>query len=141
MNVTVRMRGFTLLELMIVVAVIAVLAAIAYPSYSRYAYRARRADAQNLLMSIANGQERYYSSYNKYTSDVKDLGYSSGTASSENGHYTASIDLDNTNGVGQGYTAEAAPQGIQTSDACGTLSVTNAGAKTYSGNETNGKCW
>ncbi|GAI02651.1 unnamed protein product, partial [marine sediment metagenome] len=51
-------KGFTLIELMIVVAVIAILAAIAYPSYTRYVYRARRADGQDLLMRIAAAQER-----------------------------------------------------------------------------------
>ena len=56
-----RSHGFTLLELMIVLVIIAILAAIAIPAYGRYAYRAHRVDGQELLLRVANAQERYYS--------------------------------------------------------------------------------
>jgi prepilin-type N-terminal cleavage/methylation domain-containing protein len=52
-----RMRGFTLIELMIVLAVIAILAAIAYPSYTRYVLRAKRADAKQQLLQAAQWNE------------------------------------------------------------------------------------
>ena len=51
--------GFTLLELMIVVAVIAVLAAIAIPNYAEYVKRTNRADVQTYMMSIAQNVESY----------------------------------------------------------------------------------
>lgn len=50
-------RGFSLVELMIVVAVIAILVALALPSYSRYVRKANRGDAQSLLLNWANNQE------------------------------------------------------------------------------------
>lgn len=53
-------RGFTLLELMIVVAIIGILAAVAYPSYQDYTTQARRTDAQSMLMKFANAMERHY---------------------------------------------------------------------------------
>jgi type IV pilus assembly protein PilE len=52
-------KGFTLIELMIVVAVIAILASIAYPSYQNYVRQARRADAQEALMRIQLEQEKW----------------------------------------------------------------------------------
>ena len=52
-------KGFTLIELMIVVAVVAVLAAIAYPSYQEYVMRSRRLEGQSLLNEAAARQERW----------------------------------------------------------------------------------
>lgn len=52
-------RGFSLIELMIVVAIIGIIAAIAYPSYTQYVERARRADAQGALMGLAGAMERH----------------------------------------------------------------------------------
>ena len=52
-----KLRGFTLLELMIVVAIVAVLVALALPSYSRYIRKANRGEAQQILLNWANNQE------------------------------------------------------------------------------------
>jgi type IV pilus assembly protein PilE len=60
-------KGFTLIELMIVVAVIGILAAIAYPSYQNYVLRAHRADAQAEMMALAQAMERCYTLKNTYT--------------------------------------------------------------------------
>lgn len=54
-----RNNGFTLIELMIVVAIIGIIAAIAYPSYTQYVERARRSDAQGALMGLAAAMERH----------------------------------------------------------------------------------
>lgn len=61
-----RSKGFTLIELMIVVAVVAILAAIAYPSYLDHVKKTRRSDAQGALMGLANAMERYYTTNNSY---------------------------------------------------------------------------
>lgn len=52
-------RGFTLVELMVVVAIVAILAAIAYPSYTRYVQGTRQAEAQGEIMALAGALERY----------------------------------------------------------------------------------
>lgn len=60
--------GFTLIELMIVVAIIAIIAAIAYPSYSQYKARTNRADVQNEMMRVAQRMQSYKAVNNNYTS-------------------------------------------------------------------------
>jgi type IV pilus assembly protein PilE len=54
-----KTRGFTLIEIMIVVAIVAILAAIAYPSYLNYLRKGRRADAQSFMMDVANREQQY----------------------------------------------------------------------------------
>lgn len=138
-------RGFTLVELMVVVAIVAILAAIAIPSYGRYTYRARRTEGQALLMHIANAQERYYAVHNRY-GDLAAIGYSSSaTAMSESGHYQAQVTVQDTNGTGQAYVAMANGQGVQAGDACGALSIDNTGTRlpdaADASRNTNGRCW
>ena len=59
-------RGFSLIELMIVVAIIGIIAAIAYPSYTQYVERARQSDAQGALMGLAAAMERHRTTNGSY---------------------------------------------------------------------------
>lgn len=140
-----RSRGFTLIELMIVVAIIAILAAIAVPAYQRYGYRARRVDGQQLLLTIANAEERYYAVYNQYTTDVTKIGFTGTSAVSSDGYYSATIGPASGSTSAQTYKATAEPQGVQSTDVCGSLSIDNTGDKqpdTSSATlNSNGKCW
>ena len=70
--------GFTLIELMIVVAIIGIIAAIAYPSYLEQVKSTRRTDAQGALQAFANSMERYYTQNNSY------IGADGGTAAISN---------------------------------------------------------
>ena len=130
-----RLRGFTLIELMIVVAIVAILAAIAYPSYSRYGFRARRSDAQNILMQMASAQERFYTNFNRYGT-LAELTLS---AVSENGYYN--VVITNPGGTAS-FLATATPTGIQAGDTCGALSIDNTANKLPLGSPgNNGTCW
>ncbi len=139
-----RIRGFSLVELMVVIAIIAILAAIAVPAFGRYAFRARRADGQEMLLRIANAQERFYATNNRYGS-LSDIGYGS-TVASEKGYYVAAVTLAAAGSTAaQTFVVTAAPQNVQAPDSCGTLSINDAGAKTPLATSTsaavNGACW
>ena len=68
-------RGFTLLELMVVVVIISILAAIALPSYSRYVRTSARADAQSQMLKIAGDLERWRAKNLSYLNFTPDTGY------------------------------------------------------------------
>ena len=61
------MRGFTLVELMIVVVVVSILAAVAIPSYRNYVMRSQRIDATTALLRIQAAEEKYFLQNNAYT--------------------------------------------------------------------------
>ena len=69
-----RKQGFTLIELMIVVAVITVLSLIALPAYTSYVQKSRRAEAITLLNKIAQEQERWRANSPAYTTDLSASG-------------------------------------------------------------------
>ena len=69
-----KMRGVTLLELMIVVVILGIIVAFAYPNYKDFTDRARRNEAKALLLEIAQNQERFYLQNNRYGTLVE-LGY------------------------------------------------------------------
>ena len=81
-------RGFSLLEMMLVVALIGLLAMVALPSYSDYITRTNRADAKDLLTDVAFQQERFNTRNRTYTVAMTDLGYSADPVVSTNGLYT-----------------------------------------------------
>ncbi len=143
-----KVRGFTLLELMIVVAIIAVIAAFAMPAYQRYGERARRADGKELLMRVAAAQERYYTNFNRYAvaplTAATSLGLTSLT--SERGYYSINS-ANGATGNTQSYILTATPVAGagQTGDRCGALSINNTGVKTPIATampqNSNGACW
>ena len=90
--------GFTLIELMIVVAILAVITAIAYPSYMKSVQKSRRAEGKALVLDAANRQERRFADTtpNAYATNMTNLGYAANPAISENGYY--SLASTTTNG-------------------------------------------
>jgi type IV pilus assembly protein PilE len=66
-------RGFTLVELMVVVAIVAILASISVASYRRYVLRANRTEARIALLSIQAGQEKFFLQNNTYATDIATL--------------------------------------------------------------------
>lgn len=136
-----RNLGMTLIELMVVVGIVALLAAIALPGFNRQVMKGRRTDGHNLLMRIAAEQERYYTSFNRYTADLSSAppaGLGMGASDSEHGYYTVAAVV----GAGaQTFTLTATPNDNQVDDTCGSLTLGNSDAKGFSGDETNGVCW
>lgn len=82
-----RTLGFSLLEVMVVVALIGILSMVALPSYSEYIIRANRAEAKDLLTDVAFQQERFNTRNRTYTTNMTDLGYAADPIVSANGLY------------------------------------------------------
>lgn len=136
----VRMRGVTLMELMIVIVVIGILASIAVPSYRNYVVRAQRTDAMSALLRVAAAQEKFYLQNNMYADDdalADDPPAGLGIPGTENGWYTLAI---TSTDLTRNFTVTATPVsgGAQANDShCASFSLTSAGAKSA----TNTDCW
>jgi len=142
-------KGFTLIELMIVVVIIGIIAAIAYPSYMGHMQNTRRSDGKITLTEIANRLEKFYAMCSAYppTGDpgltdnwpagacdptTPNVGIEYSTTSPE-GHYALSLAT-----TASSFTITATAQGIQADDTvCAAMTLGSDGAKTPPG----GVCW
>lgn len=131
-----RTHGFTLIELMIVVAIVAIIMAIAYPSYQNHVLKTARTNATACMMEHAQFMERFYTSNLTYEAADANLGCANDADLAN--RYQIGID-----GLGQAtYTITATPHGPQLKDTvCGTLSLNQAGTRSVSGSGTAGQCW
>lgn len=129
-------KGFTLIELMMVVAVIGILAAIAFPSYQDSLRKGRRADAKTALLDLAQFTERSYTQNNTYSNIT--LPYTQTPTSGATKYYNLSF----ASATQSTFTLQAVPiaGSPQASDACGTLSINEAGTKAVTGS-TVSQCW
>jgi type IV pilus assembly protein PilE len=128
-----KSRGFTLIELMIVVAVIGILTMIAWPSYTRYVQRGNRSDAQQFMLDISSRQEQYLTDARSYAAalDTTGLnlarsGWTCTATTCSNANYDVTVSA--TAGPPPAYTITATAKGSQASD--GNLTLDNLGVKT-----------
>jgi type IV pilus assembly protein PilE len=144
-----RNLGFSLIELMVVVAIVGVLATFAFGSYDSYVTRTNRAIGKSFLSQVASKQEQYFADNKQYADDMKALGYAyekfgvdnrSNVLDPSDSTAIYVMTLTNTDG-NRTYTVEAVPTNAQAGkdSECGTLSITQAGTKGVSGSGTS--CW
>lgn len=150
------LRGFTLIELMIVIVVIAILASVAIPSYQEYVRKGKRADAGAALMGLAAVMERHFTASGNYcdmagaggetVADCGDAGTndrgppSTYPTQSPQDETVAAYNLTISDATETTYTLSAARTGPQTGDKCGTLTYTSTGQKGVTGQDS-GVTW
>ena len=124
-------NGFSLIELMVVVAILGIIMGIAIPSYSKYVLTSNRTDATIALQSMMGKQNKYKFLNNSYASDVSDVG----GGDTENGYYviTLSTDKDDTGCTKDGVcfiaTAKVNPANSRQSgdEGCTTMTIESNG--------------
>ena len=126
-----RSKGFTLIELMIAVTIVGILAAVAYPAYLDQIRKSRRAEAQSALLNIAARQQQMLLDSRSYATSIGALNVT--VPAGVQANYTVALTVDST--TVPLFTVTAAPLGKQVADKCGTLGITQTGAKSPAG------CW
>ena len=134
-----KMRGVTLLELMVVVMVIGVLGMIAIPSYRQYVMRAQRTEAKTALLRIQANQERFYLANRTYSADPSELGFTDDLT--ERGTYTLEIEGADATGYTARATARDGGDIDMTADAqCTTFTIDSQGVRDATGTNP-ASCW
>ncbi|WP_432741317.1 type IV pilin protein [Methylobacter sp. G7] len=132
-----RSSGFTLIELMIVVAIIGILASIAYPAYTEYVIRAKRSDAKAALLQVQLAQEKWRANHTSYDT-LANIGVN---ATSPDGYYTIAV----SGNTATAYTATATPLAPFADATCGTFAVNKDGKTTSLVTQTTAakvtECW
>ncbi len=134
-------KGFTLIEIMIVVAILAILAAIAIPSYNEYVRRARRADARTILTQVLQLQERFFTQNNAYCdpaiATAACASWPKQVTSGSTVYYNITSIL-NANGT---VTVQAQLAPGWNDPKCLTLTIDSTGNRTASGTSGSAACW
>lgn len=132
-------KGFTLIELMIVVVIIALLAGIGIPSYLKSVVKTRRSDAKVALTELAQLQESFFADNQQYANTLDKLGK---TGLSPEEYYEIKISQSSA----RNFLLEATPRGSQASDdeTCQKFTIDAAGQKKATGTgsrDTSDECW
>lgn len=134
-------QGFTLIELMLVVAIVGIVVAIAWPNYQEYLTRSKRAEAQAYLMDLAQRQQQFMLDARRYTNVVADLGVTMPTSVASN-YQAPTINL--VAGPPPTFTITLAPKSPGPVSADGSLIIDSTGTKLRritSGGTTVDKTW
>lgn len=126
-----RVRGLTLIEMLIVMVIIAILLAVALPSYREYLLKARRAECSGVLVSLANALERRFSATHTYLDASGDATFPGGglNASCPASGGEVFYDISFIDAAATGFALRAVPVGGQAQDRCGVLTLDHLGLR------------
>ena len=135
--------GFTLIELIIVMAIVGVILSLALPSYNQSLHKARRAEAKTLLLDLANRQEQLMLDSSTYTTDLAQLGYSEDKDEVDDRVYSPILNSCVAGSIETCYLLTAVPvkNSHQEKDKnCTSFSLDSFGKKTATG-DAKDECW
>lgn len=139
-DLKVRAKGFTLVEMVIVMAVIAILTAIALPNYWAYVARSNRSEARSQLLMAANWMERWRTQQGSYVGPPVPALPAALAQSPQQGPAKYNIALAVLTAVA--YTITATPVGAMAGDVCASISIDQTGQRTFTGGgATQEICW
>lgn len=104
-----RARGFTLMELLLVMVIVAILASIAYPTYIDSRRKSDRAEARALMADVASRLAPYYSDHGTYTTTLEDLSYPAGDLKTRSGRHTITVEVLTGSAITSTYQIQATP--------------------------------
>ncbi len=136
-SATASPKGFTLFEVVIVLAIVSLLAAIAWPNYTQHIARARRTQAQLDLLEASQYLQRHFAAFNSFRDAALPTVLARSPHTGDAAYaLAAAIDDD-----ALGFELSAVPQGRQAGDVCGTLSIRSNGQRRQSASLPLDNCW
>lgn len=133
-----KMRGFTLIELMIVIAIVAIIAAVAVPAFSEQLRKSRRADAARGLSELQLRQERWRASHSTYVGTDSGADLTAFGTLPVSDYYTFALDSVKS---GTGFKVKATAKNAQVADTACTPMTLEVAAGVVSKAPTTGRCW
>jgi type IV pilus assembly protein PilE len=142
-DLEIKHRGFSLIELMIVVVIIGVLTLVAFPSYQEHVKKGKRAEGQAAVLQAAQALERFMTTNNTYTTDLAAAGYKAYSGAQEaSSAYALTVAAAPGGNIASSFFVTATPAATWSDPECNQFTIDHTGAKGVQGGTWNAsQCW